>query len=120
MPMPHPGPTAATRSPANTAPSVMDTLIASPLSALACCSLGALTTCGMRPTAAGLKKASQMPMPTWSSTRCHTSATPAMSSAAVVHCRAKRRKSATSMTFWRGSRSAHTPPMSRKMASGTR
>ena len=52
--------------------------------------------------------------------RCHTCATPAISSAAVTSCRAERRKSATSMTRWRGSRSAHTPPISRNTASGTR
>ena len=69
------------------------------VSPLACWSSGELTTCGTSPTEAGRKNASQMPMPTCSSTRCHTSATPVMSRAAVTHCRPNRRKSATSMTF---------------------
>ena len=74
-------------------------LVMRPLSPLACWSRGLLTTCGVRPTAAGRKNASHTPMPTWSSASCQTSATPAMSRAAVVHCSPKRRKSATSITF---------------------
>ena len=120
MPMPQPGPTAATRKPANTAPSVMDALMTRLLSALACCRRGSLTTSGVRPIAAGRKNASQTPMPTWMRARCHTCATPAIRSAAVSVWSTKRMKSPASITRCRGSLSAHTPPMSRKTASGTR
>ena len=74
----------------------------------------------MSPIAAGRKNASHTPMATWIRARCHTCATPAISSAAVSICRTKRRTSAASMTRCRCSLSAHTPPISTNTASGTR
>ncbi len=50
---------------------------------------------------------------------CQISTAPVKISAASSACSAHRIRSVATITLWRGSRSAHTPPISRKPTSGT-
>ncbi len=115
-----PEPMKATRTPPMAAPSVTPRLSVSPRSALACCRRSALTVCGTRPVCAGRKNASAVPRTNCRTTSSQMVALWVSSSQAMTAWQAKRTTSETSITHWRGRRSAHTPPISRKATSGTR
>jgi hypothetical protein len=87
--------------------------------AFACWSSEGSTVCGTSPVDAGKKNANPVPPIAWSTTRCQISALPVSSRAAVAACDPPVTRSATTITRWRGSRSAQTPPMSRKTSCGT-
>jgi hypothetical protein len=76
------------------------------------------TVCGTRPEYAGRKNASAVPNSASITTMCQISTAPVKMSAASSACRPPRTRSVTTMTRWRGSRSAHTPPTSTKATSG--
>jgi hypothetical protein len=67
---------------------------------------------------AGRKNASAVPNRASITTRCQISTPPVKISVASSACRPKRIRSVTIITRWRGSRSAHTPPISRNATSG--
>jgi hypothetical protein len=52
-------------------------------------------------------------------TMCQISTAPVKISAASTPCSPKRMRSVAIITRWRGRRSAHTPPSSRKATSGS-
>ena len=93
-------------------------LLESVLSPLACWISSSGTVCGNRPFAAGRKNASAVPNSASIAISSQILTTPAKISAASRACRAKRTRSVTTITRWRGSRSAHTPPISRNATSG--
>ena len=91
-----------------------------PRRALACCRLSGLTVCGTSPVWAGRKNASAVPRTNCRTTSSGIVALWVSSSQAMTAWQAKRTTSEIIMTHWRGRRSAHTPPISRKATSGTR
>ena len=82
--------------------------------AFACWSRPWLTICGTRPVDAGMKNADAPPLIAPSTMRCQVCATPLSSTTAAAICDAPLRRSEVTMTRWRGSRSAQTPPARRK------
>ena len=120
MAIAQPGPMAATRMPPMAAPRVTPRLSVMPRRALACCRCSGLTVCGVRPVCAGRKNASALPRTNCRMPSSQMVALCVSSSQAMTAWQAKRTTSETSITHWRGRRSAHTPPISRKATSGTR
>ena len=90
-----------------------------PLAALACWISSSGTVCGTSPVWAGLKNASAEPYSASMTTMCQISTDPAKISAASSACRKNRARSEAIMTFWRGSRSASTPPTRMKPIRGS-
>ena len=77
------------------------------------------TVCGTRPVYAGRKKASAVPNSAPTTTMCQTCTAPVAMSTASEPCSTHRTTSLTTMTCWRGSRSATTPPSSTRTTSGS-
>jgi hypothetical protein len=77
------------------------------------------TIAGSSPVAAGLKKPPAAPVRPASTASIQTSATPPISSAAIVPCVITRARSAATITARRDIRSATTPPISSVATSGT-
>ncbi len=102
----------ASAGPANSA-----TLLDMVTTAVACWMSGSGTVCGSSPEAAGRKNASALPNSTSMTTTCQIRAEPEKISTASTACSAKRTRSVAIITRWRGRRSAHTPPSSRKLTS---
>src|SRR5829696_8124158 len=88
-------------------------------SAFASWSSRALTVCGTIPWAAGKKNAVAVPRTSCSAISCQTSAAPVSTSTAIAACAAPAIESDTTMTWWRGSRSAQMPPTRMKTTCGS-
>ncbi len=77
------------------------------------------TVCGTSPVSAGLKNASAVPNSASITTMCQISTAPVKIRAASSACSTKRTRSVEIITRVRDSRSAHTPPSSRKPTMGS-
>ncbi len=86
-------------------------LFDSELRPLACWISSSGTVCGSRPFAAGRKNASAVPNSASITISSQMCTTPAKINAASRPCSAKRTRSVATITRWRGSRSAQTPPI---------
>ena len=93
-------------------------MLTTPVAAFASCSISSGTVCGMSPVNAGRKNASAAPKTASMTMMCQTSTAPVKISTASSACVAARIRSVVSITRWRGSRSAHTPPISRQPTNG--
>jgi hypothetical protein len=89
------------------------------LAALACWNSSSGTVCGTRPVKAGLKNACAVPNPASITTIAQIGAGPRKISTASSPCSTARTRSVTTITRWRSSRSAHTPPISTNSTSGS-
>ena len=76
------------------------------------------TVCGTSPVYAGRKKASAVPNSAPITTMCQTRTAPVTMSTASTACRTPRATSLTTITRWRGNRSASTPPSRTNSTSG--
>ena len=117
--MPSRGPTPSTSAVASAGPANSATVSSVPSAARALWISSSGTVCGTSPVSAGRKHASAVPNAASISAMCQISTVPVKISTASRPCRPKRMTSVVTTTRWRGSRSAHTPPMSRKPTSGT-
>jgi hypothetical protein len=113
-----PAPTPSTSAVAIAGPTRSAALKTTLLAALACCTSPSGTVCGTNPVAAGLKNASAVPKPASISTIAQIGTGPRKISSASVPCRIARATSVATMTRWRSSRSAHTPPINTNRTSG--
>ena len=111
-------PTPRTRAVASAGPTISATSRLTPVSACADWICSSSTVCGTSPVYAGRKNASAVPKSRPITTMCHTRTAPVMMSTARVPCSTARTTSLTTITRWRGSRSATTPPSSTSSTSG--
>src|SRR5262245_9491369 len=114
-----PAPTAATSTPPSAAPPIDATFSAIRSNAFACWSRGSSTVCGTSPVEAGKKNANAVPPIACRTIKCQSSAFPVSSSSAVTACAEPVSTSEATITRFRGSRSAQTPPTSMKTSCGT-
>ena len=113
-----PAPTPSTSAVASAGPANSATVCTTDVAALASCSIGSGTVCGTRPVNAGRKNASAAPNTASITTMCQISTAPVKINAASSACIVARIRSVATITRWRGSRSAHTPPSSRQPTNG--
>ena len=114
-----PAPTPSTSAVASAGPTNSATVSSVPSAARAGWISVSGTVCGTSPVSAGRKNASAVPKHASITAMCQISTVPVKMRTASRACRPKRMRSVVTTTRWRGSRSAHTPPMSRKPTSGT-
>ena len=112
-----PAPAPSTSAVASAGPANSATLLVIVVTAVACWMSSSGTVCGSRPPAAGRKNASAAPNSPSITTTCQIWTEPVKISVASSACSAKRTRSVTTITRWRGRRSAQTPPNSRKATS---
>ena len=115
---PMPGLVAATRMPPIAAPVMFVAFSASRRIAFACCSSGVVTVCGIDAVLAGKKNADEAPLTAASTASCQICAWPVSSSTATTAWLAPLARFEATITWWRGSRSAQTPPKSRSRMTG--
>ena len=104
---------------ARAGPTNSQTLFDIPTSAFASWISRSGTVCGTTAVEAGRKNASAVPNSASITATCQISTSPVMISAARAAWRAKRTRSVTTISRWRGTRSAQTPPISMNPTSGT-
>ena len=109
-----PGDDAETITPPSAAPSTFVEFSASRSVAFACWISSGGTVCGTIPAEAGKKNAVEMPFSPPKRSSCQSSAWPVRRRAATTACVALLARLDATITLFRGSRSAQTPPISRK------
>ena len=114
-----PAPRPSTSAVASAGPTSSLALCTTDVAAFACCSSSSGTVCGIRPVAAGLKNASAVPNAASMTTIAQIGTSPRKISSASSPCNAARIRSVATITRWRSSRSAHTPPISTNSTSGS-
>jgi hypothetical protein len=103
-------PSPALPQPPSAAPKTLAGFSARRSRAFACWIIASGTVCGTIPCEAGKKNAAEVPFSTLRTTSCQISALPVSRSAATFPCVAMLTTFEVTMTAWRGSRSAITPP----------
>ena len=86
--------------------------------AFACCNIGVVTVCGTMPLLAGKKNAVEAPLTDARTASCQICAWPVSSSTATTAWLAPLARFDATITWWRGRRSAQTPPKSRRHEHG--
>ncbi len=114
-----PGPTPTTRSAAIVGPSTISAPRTIESSTLADWSWARGTSCGIIPCIAGKDAADDVPLTASMTTRCQSSACPVITRYAASPCDSAEIALETWMTRRRSTRSAITPPSSRKTTIGT-
>ena len=114
-----PGEETETITPPSAAPSTFVEFSASRRVAFACWISSGGTVCGTIPADAGKKNAVETPLRPPNRSSCQSSALPVRRRTATAPCVAPLAMLETTITLFRGSRSAHTPPIRRNTTWGT-